>query len=181
MSAKRKRVMELAPETPMTQLIEQERAIKRIALDESNRDEFITNQQEGCARTAAVLDHRHIPARVVSTNEDSVLSRSITTVTDKHRLQQIERGVQHAGGRKSGGLLMPNAAVHERLTRLEDHLSLHYGPQCLCYNGVEMPMPPDVYARIKALEERVMQLERDHPVWASRHLNQPGREDEGRA
>lgn len=40
-----------------------------------------------------------------------------------------------------------------------------------------VPLPPNsITDRLKFLEDRIIQLERDFPPWAALHLNQPNRE-----
>jgi len=40
-----------------------------------------------------------------------------------------------------------------------------------------VPLPPNsITDRLKFLEDRIVQLERDFPPWAALHLNQPNRE-----
>ncbi|CAG8440445.1 11921_t:CDS:2 [Diversispora eburnea] len=50
--------------------------------------------------------------------------------------------------------------VEERIQNIEKHLNLKI----------------DVYTRIKILEDKIIQLERDYPPWAAVHFNQPNRQ-----
>lgn len=38
------------------------------------------------------------------------------------------------------------------------------------------PVPLSVYERLKVLEDKIMQLERDYPTWSAIHFNQPNRQ-----
>ncbi|KAI9592149.1 hypothetical protein BDF19DRAFT_425641 [Syncephalis fuscata] len=61
--------------------------------------------------------------------------------------------------------IVGNTGVDERLRNIEQHLNVQYATS----------VPIDIYERLKVLEDKIMQLEREHPTWAAIHFNQPGR------
>ncbi|RKP14492.1 hypothetical protein BJ684DRAFT_6143, partial [Piptocephalis cylindrospora] len=118
---------------------------KREEINESNRAEFL-----------------------LPTLDDQAEGCARTNAKDLDRSIQIKTEVvQNDWGPldQSVHTLTTPDDVDERLGNLEEHLALHYAT----------PTPPDVYRRLRALESRILQLERDHPIWSATHFHQPGR------
>ncbi|KAI9228880.1 MAG: hypothetical protein DHS80DRAFT_30399 [Piptocephalis tieghemiana] len=124
---------------------------KREEINESNRAEFLLpstledQAPEGCARTNAKDLDR------------SIQIKTEVVQNDWGPLDQSVHALSKDGGTPDD--------VNERLENLEEHLALHY----------VTPTPPDVYMRLRALEAKILQLERDYPVWSATHFHQPGR------
>ncbi|RKP02567.1 hypothetical protein CXG81DRAFT_24780 [Caulochytrium protostelioides] len=59
---------------------------------------------------------------------------------------------------------LPAHALQERMAAVQQHLNLHFAPQA---------MPRDLYERVKALEDRLVELEQVYPEWAAFHFVQP--------
>ncbi|GBB98026.1 hypothetical protein RclHR1_03120011 [Rhizophagus clarus] len=136
--------------------------LKKSEINNSNRAEFLRkstnpldpNDEQSCARSDAAEINRNIQMKLeVVNNEDGSLARSTFTSTihnrndvNKRSLAELPRGVE------------------ERFQNIEKHL------------GVVTPVPLSVYERLKALEDKIMQLERDYPTWSAIHFNQPNRQ-----
>ncbi|OZJ05430.1 hypothetical protein BZG36_01615 [Bifiguratus adelaidae] len=138
-------------------------AHKREQVDASNRTEFLrradpSGEDITCARTDAREINRNIQMKFdIVNNEDGPLARSLVG--------------NMSGANGAGRSDMPKqnddagAGTDVRLRNLEAHLAVEY-----------VPSKGNVNQRITALETRIMQLERDYPVWAALHFDQPGRQ-----
>lgn len=124
---------------------------KKERIDASNRAEFLnradpTSTDVTCARADAREINRNMQMKFdIVNNEDGPLARS----------------------RTQGQAAKPSETdedMHrERVRNLEQHLNLAFEP-------------PSAFAlvdRIRILEDRLMDLERDLPAWAAAHFNQP--------
>ncbi|KAL1925736.1 uncharacterized protein VTP21DRAFT_619 [Calcarisporiella thermophila] len=132
---------------------------KRERINESNRTEFLrrssatANETVTCARTDAQEINRNIQMKLdVVHNEDGPLARSHVSSD-----QYVGTQASSVGESKSG--------VDERLRNIEEHLNIRFA------RGQHFTIPE----RIKALEDKIIQLERDFPPWSAVHFNQPGR------
>ncbi|KAJ3296519.1 hypothetical protein HK104_001526 [Borealophlyctis nickersoniae] len=158
---------------------------KRTEIDNSNRNEFVKprggdsgiffslkkplclettaelyqnaflNTESTCARTDAADLNRTIQMKLdVVHNESGPLERST------HRTSSAP-----ATSKNADSSTVP-AGVEERLRNVQRHLNVE----------LISPVPLDVYSRLQALENKIMQMEADFPAWAAFHLNQPKRE-----
>ncbi|CAG8435773.1 10320_t:CDS:2 [Funneliformis caledonium] len=138
--------------------------LKKSEINDSNRAEFLKksnnpldpNDKQSCARSDAAEINRNIQMKLdVVNNEDGPLARSTFNSVnhnrsdpDKKSLAELPRGVE------------------DRLQNIEKHLNIE----------IVTPIPLSVYERLKILENKIMQLERDYPPWSAIHFNQPNRQ-----
>ncbi|CAG8839147.1 31895_t:CDS:2, partial [Racocetra persica] len=122
---------------------------KKSEINDSNRTEFLrksSNPEEINRNIQMKLD--------VVNNEDGPLARS--TFSSAHQRNETNK--------TSPACL--SSGVEERIQNIEKHLNVQ----------IVTPVPLDVYARIKILEDKIMQLEREYPPWAALNFNQPNRQ-----
>ncbi|CAI2177586.1 19780_t:CDS:2 [Funneliformis geosporum] len=138
--------------------------LKKSEINDSNRAEFLKksdnpldpNDKQSCARSDAAEINRNIQMKLdVVNNEDGPLARSTFTSAnhnrsdlDKKSLADLPRGIE------------------DRLQNIEKHLNIE----------IVTSIPFSVYERLKVLENKIMQLERDYPPWSAIHFNQPNRQ-----
>ncbi|KAJ3033385.1 hypothetical protein HK097_004861, partial [Rhizophlyctis rosea] len=130
---------------------------KRGKIDESNRQEFTKPRFEDttCARIDAADLNRTIQMKLnVVHNVSGPLERST------HR-DASSNGVTTRKG--DSGVPF---GVEERLKNVQRHLNVEFVSAT--------PLP--IYTRLKALEDRLIQLEEYSPAWAAFHFDQPNRE-----
>ncbi|KAG2174366.1 hypothetical protein INT43_004389 [Umbelopsis isabellina] len=130
---------------------------KKSEVDASNRTEFLqrkeSGENEGCARTDAREIDRNIQMKFdIVNNEDGPLQRSLVT------------SASHV---KVGSTIRKESGADERLQNLEDHLNIRYGNNSK--NDVSL------FERIKVIEDTIVQIEKQNPLWAAVHFNQPNR------
>lgn len=130
---------------------------KKSEVDASNRTEFLqrkeSDENEGCARTDAREIDRNIQMKFdIVNNEDGPLQRSLVT------------SASHV---KVGSIIRKESGADERLQNLEDHLNIRYGNNSK--DGVSL------FERIKVIEDTIVQIEKQNPLWAAVHFNQPNR------
>ncbi|XP_032818540.2 MAP3K12-binding inhibitory protein 1 isoform X2 [Petromyzon marinus] len=123
---------------------------KQLEVNENNIREFCnvinSNQENSCARTDAVFTPR--PGSISHIK----VSRVVNTYGPQTQ-QEVAQSGRVRGGNASEDC--GNSAVEERLQNLEEHLRLRHGG----------PVPGSVYARLKELENRVLQLEGSSPEY----------------
>ncbi|CAG8578143.1 15535_t:CDS:2 [Acaulospora morrowiae] len=136
--------------------------LKKSEINDSNRAEFLKKSNNydspedvlSCARSDAAEINRNIQMKFdVVNNDDGPLARS--TFSSSQRNDRVKRH-----------LIELPSGVEERLQNIEKHLAIN----------IIAPVPLDVYERIKILEAKIIQLERDYPPWAAVHFNQPNRQ-----
>ncbi|KAF0461423.1 map3k12-binding inhibitory protein 1 isoform x2 [Gigaspora margarita] len=133
---------------------------KKSEINDSNRTEFLrksSNPEDiiSCARSDAAEINRNIQMKLdVVNNEDGPLARS--TFSSSHQ--------RNEGNKTSTTYL--SSGVEERIQNIEKHLNVQ----------IVTPVPLDVYTRIKILEDKIIQLEREYPPWAALNFNQPNRQ-----
>ncbi|KAF9654017.1 hypothetical protein BDM02DRAFT_3265153 [Thelephora ganbajun] len=139
-------------------------ARNRARNNASNTAEFLSRRSrdpEGdpqgdtpsCARTDAKSINRDLQMKYdIAKNKDGSL-RSTLRTDQTLSTNQLATPVHQT-------------VLEGRLRDVEDHLAVRY-----------VPLPPNsITDRLKFLEDRIIQLERDFPPWAALHLNQPNRE-----
>ncbi|GJJ71135.1 hypothetical protein EMPS_03485 [Entomortierella parvispora] len=135
-------------------------AKKREQINESNRQEFTNGRaregdmsdtpsqvDDGCARVDARKLNRTIQMKL-----ETVKNEALTKTNPKTSQQMND----------------PNAAINgldERLKNIQTHLNLRLvaSPSC------------SIAERVRIVEDVIIQLERDYPVWSAVHFNQPDR------
>ncbi|CAG8619730.1 10905_t:CDS:2 [Dentiscutata erythropus] len=123
---------------------------KKSEINDSNRAEFLRKSNNPEAEI-----NRNIQMKLdVVNNEDGPLARS--TFSSSHQ--------RNEGNKTSATYL--SSGVEERIQNIEKHLNVQ----------IVTPVPLDVYTRIKILEDKIMQLEREYPPWAALNFNQPNRQ-----
>ncbi|CAM0141882.1 hypothetical protein VKS41_004415 [Umbelopsis sp. WA50703] len=130
---------------------------KKSEVDASNRTEFLkrkeSDENEGCARTDAREIDRSIQMKFdVVNNEDGPLQRSLVTSASHIKVGSTKR-------KESG--------ADERLQNLEEHLNIRYGNNSK--DNVSL------FERIKVIEDTIIEIEKQNPLWAAVHFNQPNR------
>ncbi|KAJ3150711.1 hypothetical protein HDU86_006328 [Geranomyces michiganensis] len=146
---------------------------KRAQIDASNQREFLrprrSPEDANCARVDAVQLNRTVQMKLdIAHNESGPLERSTT--------RAAEAGPEEERGRQRGNALSVTACancafldgIEERLGNIQEHLNVSF----VSRNRV------DVFTRIKALEDKIVQLEEDHPAWAAFYFKQPNRDQD---
>ncbi|KAG0339001.1 hypothetical protein BG000_003024 [Podila horticola] len=132
-------------------------AAKREQINESNRQEFIKGRQssdnfdqlvedDGCARVDARKLNRTIQMKL-----ETVKNEALTKTNPKNVAQA--RDTNDING------------LDERLRNIQVHLNLRFAatPNCT------------LAERIRIIEDVIIQLEREYPLWSALHFNQPNR------
>ncbi|KAF9562123.1 hypothetical protein EC968_005390 [Mortierella alpina] len=138
-------------------------AAKREQINESNRQEFLKDrglaegigegsldssriEDDGCARVDARKLNRTIQMKL-----ETVKNEALTKTNPKSHAQASE-AVTYNG-------------LDERLRNIQVHLNLRLSAVPAC----------TIAERIRIVEDVIIQLERDHPLWSALHFNQPNR------
>ncbi|KAF9961141.1 hypothetical protein BGZ72_004645 [Mortierella alpina] len=138
-------------------------ATKREQINESNRQEFIKDrglatsiaegsldssrvEDDGCARVDARKLNRTIQMKLETVKNDAL------TKTNPKPNAQASETVTYNG-------------LDERLRNIQVHLNLRLSAVPAC----------TIAERIRIVEDVIIQLERDHPLWSALHFNQPNR------
>ncbi|KAH8548125.1 hypothetical protein BGW37DRAFT_508347 [Umbelopsis sp. PMI_123] len=131
---------------------------KKSEVDASNRTEFMKRKEPGetdvtCARTDAREIDRSIQMKFdVVNNEDGPLARSLVTSANHVSL---------------GSTMHKGSGAEERLQNLEQHLNIVYK------NNSRDSF--SLFERMKIIEDTIIQIEQQNPLWAAVHFNQPNR------
>ncbi|TPX68932.1 hypothetical protein SpCBS45565_g02814 [Spizellomyces sp. 'palustris'] len=132
---------------------------KRAQINASNRKEFLKPKaaEEGtCARVDAAQLNRTVQMKLdVVHNQSGPLERST------HRDPAGKRPAKYDDTSSR-----PLDGIEERIKNVQEHLNVEFVSRT----------PLDAYQRIKALEDRLQQLEADYPAWAAFFFNQPNRQ-----
>ncbi|KAF9268825.1 hypothetical protein L218DRAFT_994645 [Marasmius fiardii PR-910] len=156
-------------------------AQKRAKLGEDQ--EIDDNEIASCARTdARPVDRDSQMKYDVAKNEDGPLRRTMkkrnasgndlsqassSTPKGKGRAQNKERNASNLErlSQSEASLAERHPGLDERLLNIENHLAVRY-----------VPSPPlSLFARLKFLEDHIIQLEKEYPPWAALQFNQPNR------
>ncbi|KAG9068582.1 hypothetical protein KI688_010858 [Linnemannia hyalina] len=159
-------VLENATRDEIEERMIQFMANKREQINESNRQEFIkgrvpnvdlsgTNadaqdadaEDDGCARVDARKLNRTIQMKL-----ETVKNEALTKTNPKTHAQQSD-------------LSMTSNGLDERLRNIQVHLNLRFAAAPVC----------TIAERIRIVEDVIIQLERDYPLWSALHFNQPNR------
>lgn len=131
---------------------------KKSEVDASNRTEFMKRKETGepdvtCARTDAREIDRSIQMKFdVVNNEDGPLARSLMTSANHVSV---------------GSTVHKGSGAEERLQNLEQHLNIVYKNNSRdCFS---------LFERMKIIEDTIIQIEQQNPLWAAVHFNQPNR------
>ncbi|KAJ3169923.1 hypothetical protein HDU88_000565 [Geranomyces variabilis] len=165
---------------------------KRAQIDASNQREFlrprtlaevlsiflsfgpppllIASTDANCARVDAVQLNRTVQMKLdIVHNESGPLERSTTRTEAVHG-----EGKQRGGRASSMPATCANCAfldgIEDRLGNIQEHLNVSF----VSRNHV------DALTRIKALEDKINELEGAHPAWAAFHFKQPNRDEVSR-
>ncbi|KAI8584072.1 hypothetical protein K450DRAFT_221369 [Umbelopsis ramanniana AG] len=131
---------------------------KKSEVDASNRTEFMKRKDTGesdvtCARTDAREIDRSIQMKFdVVNNEDGPLARSLVTSANHVSV---------------GSTVHKGSGAEERLQNLEQHLNIVYK------NNSRDSFT--LFQRMKIIEDTIIQIEQQNPLWAAIHFNQPNR------
>ena len=154
---------------------------KRAESDIFNVQEFchrlpLNESENSCARTEAVL----ISRKDSKSHLKGIISFLICSrmFTDNQMIFLVSRCVNMWGPQTHSEVPAPSSAnaqfsltpaIQERLQNMEKHLGL----------TKEVPVPQDVYGRLRSLEDRILQLESLSPEYFDGPLNlQSNREEE---
>ncbi|KAF8930845.1 hypothetical protein BGZ58_007996 [Dissophora ornata] len=136
-------------------------AAKREQINESNRQEFIkgrvsangenveppTADDDGCARVDARKVNRTIQMKL-----ETVKNEALTKTNPRTHAQVNDVNTASSG-------------LDERLRNIQVHLNLRIAAVPAC----------TIAERIRIVEDVIIQLERDYPLWSALHFNQPNR------
>ncbi|KNC99007.1 uncharacterized protein SPPG_05957 [Spizellomyces punctatus DAOM BR117] len=132
---------------------------KRAQINASNRKEFLrpkASEEGTCARVDAAQLNRTVQMKLdVVHNLSGPLERST------HRDPAGKRPAKYEDTSSR-----PLDGIEERIKNVQEHLNVEFVSRT----------PLDAYQRIKALEDRLQQLEADYPAWAAFFFNQPNRQ-----
>ncbi|KAF9198598.1 hypothetical protein BGZ49_000520 [Haplosporangium sp. Z 27] len=137
---------------------------KREQINESNRQEFIKGRpsinvaesgtsesqdadDDGCAR----VDARKLN-RTIQMKQETIKNEALTKTNPKTHAQISDTNVSSSG-------------LDERLRNIQVHLNLRIAAVPVC----------TIAERVRILEDVIIQLERDYPLWSAIHFNQPNR------
>ncbi|KAG0285240.1 hypothetical protein BGZ97_007880, partial [Linnemannia gamsii] len=159
-------VLENATRDEIEERMIQFMANKREQINESNRQEFIKGripnvdpsgtttdaqdadaEDDGCARVDARKLNRTIQMKL-----ETVKNEALTKTNPKTHAQQSD-------------LSMTSNGLDERLRNIQVHLNLRFAAVPVC----------TIAERIRIIEDVIIQLERDYPLWSALHFNQPNR------
>ncbi|KAJ3132319.1 hypothetical protein HDU90_007380 [Geranomyces variabilis] len=145
---------------------------KRAQIDASNQREFLRPrtlaEDANCARVDAVQLNRTVQMKLdIVHNESGPLERSTT------RTEAVHGEEKQRGGRASP---MPatcaNCAflngIEDRLGNIQEHLNVSFVSRDHVH----------ALTRIRALEDKINELEGAHPAWAAFHFKQPNRDED---
>ncbi|KAF7723109.1 hypothetical protein EC973_002339 [Apophysomyces ossiformis] len=133
---------------------------KQNDIDASNRTEFLnrpdpTVADVTCARADAREINRNIQMKFdIVNNEDGPLARSMLANAASRSIYGEEAASSNATEKSADSRLRP----------IEEHLNVQFQPGKFTLTE-----------RIKILENTLMEIERQYPVWAAIHFNQPNR------
>ncbi|KAF9344132.1 hypothetical protein BGX26_004752, partial [Mortierella sp. AD094] len=139
-------------------------ATKREQINESNRQEFIKGHpsisvaelgtseaqdtgDDGCARVDARKLNRTIQMKL-----ETVKNEALTKTNPRTHAQINDTNVSSSG-------------LDERLRNIQVHLNLRIAAVPTC----------TIAERVRIVEDVIIQLERDYPLWSALHFNQPNR------
>ncbi|KAF9113258.1 hypothetical protein BGX27_001902 [Mortierella sp. AM989] len=139
-------------------------ASKREQINKSNRQEFIKGRppinaaesgtaetqdegDDGCARADARKLNRTIQMKL-----ETVKNEALTKTNPKTHAQISDTNMSSSG-------------LDERLRNIQVHLNLRIAAVPTC----------TIAERIRIVEDVIIQLERDYPLWSALHFNQPNR------
>lgn len=113
----------------------------------------------------------------IAKNDEGPLRRTVKS--------ESAQGKKKQGDEDEASKMYKDRPFDERLTNLETHLAVRYGgfsyfflPSYLFKSTKFMPVPSPpqtIAARLKFLEDHIIQLEKEYPPWAALHFNQPNR------
>ncbi|KAF9182455.1 hypothetical protein BGZ51_004721 [Haplosporangium sp. Z 767] len=140
-------------------------AMKREQINESNRQEFIKG------RVSAVDDTTTDPSSSIVSKDDGcarVDARKLNR-TIQMKLETVKNDALTRTNPKShpqaNDVQMTNNGLDERLRNIQVHLNLRFAATPAC----------TIAERIRIIEDVIIQLERDYPLWSALHFNQPNR------
>ncbi|EDR11984.1 uncharacterized protein LACBIDRAFT_324304 [Laccaria bicolor S238N-H82] len=146
---------------------------KRRLLDDQNAGDAA--HISSCARTDAKPVDRDLQMKYDIAKNEGPLRRTVKAAVGEESSAAEERKEE----KKKNAVVIPDQdledperataarypAIDERLENVETHLAIRY-----------VPSPPrTLVARLKFLEDHIIQLEKEYPPWAALHFNQPNR------
>ncbi|KAG0213543.1 hypothetical protein BGX28_004179 [Mortierella sp. GBA30] len=158
------RIQENATRDEIADRMAQFMATKREQINESNRQEFVKDRavpgisaedgsidssrtdDDGCARVDARKLNRTIQMKL-----ETVKNEALTKTNPKSHAQTKDTAAYNG--------------LDERLKNIQVHLNLRLTAVPAC----------TVAERIRIIEDVIIQLERDYPLWSALHFNQPNR------
>ncbi|KAF9336186.1 hypothetical protein BG006_009455 [Podila minutissima] len=132
-------------------------AAKREQINESNRQEFIKGRQSSDGSDQPVEDDGC--ARVDARKLNRTIQMKLETVKNEALTKTNPKNVAQAADTNDSNYL------DERLRNIQVHLNLRFAatPNCT------------LAERIRIIEDVIIQLEREYPLWSALHFNQPNR------
>ncbi|KAJ2490774.1 hypothetical protein IWW37_002877 [Coemansia sp. RSA 2050] len=130
-------------------------ARQRKEIDINNQDEFLVSaggRDTTCARIDAKGTNQGVQIQLDAVfNDNSALERSSAAFLNAPDVSETAHS-------------LPLDGLVERVDNLCEHLSVRFSPS-----------PTSIYNKVAALEDHIMMLEREFPLWSAEHFNQPGR------
>ncbi|KAJ2538789.1 hypothetical protein EV175_006421, partial [Coemansia sp. RSA 1933] len=127
---------------------------QRREIDGNNRQEFLVSdegRESTCARTDANGSSQGVKIQLDISQGGSALERSVAFNKGSVAETQVPQISSLEG-------------LEERVENVCKHLNVRFAPATR-----------DIYARVSALEDRIMVLESEFPPWSAEHFYQPGR------
>ncbi|KAF9577830.1 hypothetical protein BGW38_006713, partial [Lunasporangiospora selenospora] len=149
---------------------------KREQINESNRQEFVkargpssttitagaTEVEDDSMDTAAESLDDDGCARVDARKLNRTIQMKLETVKNEALTKTNPRTHPQAD---QNSMLGTNSALDERLKNIQLHLNLRFAATPAC----------TLTERIRIIEDVIIQLEQDYPLWSALHFNQPNR------
>ncbi|KAI8818572.1 uncharacterized protein EV422DRAFT_172464 [Fimicolochytrium jonesii] len=132
---------------------------KRAQIDASNQREFLQRENPEDANSSARTDAAQLN-RTVQMKLDVVHNQSGPLERSTHRNHPV------GGGTTESQSSVPLQGLKERIRNVQEHLNVTFLSST----------PLDPFTRIKALEDKIIDLETNFPAWSAFHFNQPNSE-----
>ncbi|KAJ3069250.1 hypothetical protein HDU98_007693 [Podochytrium sp. JEL0797] len=127
---------------------------KKASVDESNRNEFVSNNSSSdstCARVDAVEINRNMQMKIdLAVNEHGPLDRST------HKGETANEDNSNSSTKN-----ITASHLQQRLSNMEQHLRINYDPNSSA----------GIHQRVKILEDTIIQLEERYPCWSAVHFD----------
>lgn len=141
---------------------------QRQNIDSSNQEEFLNKPEDSNSETCARIDAKQTNhgGQIQTTNIDAGSKNTTDNVSNGTSMRQSTNdGANNKEAATSSAVPLPLDGINERVGNISEHLHVKF---------VANPAS-SIYQRVAALEDRIMMLEKEFPLWSAQNFNQPGR------